>query len=53
MYAIIGITGRVGRVAANLLLEKTACKGHFAQSRERRRMETKGAEIAIAEFPPI
>jgi NAD(P)H dehydrogenase (quinone) len=51
MYAIIGITGHVGRVAANLLLEKKLpVRAVLRNPVKGGEWKTKGAEIAIAEL---
>ena len=51
MYAIIGITGHVGRVTANLLLEKKLpVRAVLRNPVKGGEWKTKGAEIAIAEL---
>jgi NAD(P)H dehydrogenase (quinone) len=51
MYAIIGITGHVGRVAANLLFEKKLpVRAVLRNPVKGREWKNKGAEIAIAEL---
>jgi len=51
MYAIIGITGHVGRVAANLLLEKNLpVRAVLRNPVKGGEWKNKGAEIAIAEL---
>jgi NAD(P)H dehydrogenase (quinone) len=51
MYAIIGITGHVGRVAANLLLEKNLpVRAVLRNPAKGWEWKNKGAELAIAEL---
>lgn len=51
MYAIIGITGHVGRVAASLLLEKNLpVRAVLRNPVKGGEWKTKGAEVAIAEL---
>jgi len=51
MYAIIGITGHVGRVAANLLLEKNLpVRAVLRNAAKGEEWKNKGAEVAMAEL---
>lgn len=51
MYSIIGVTGHVGGVAANLLMEKKQpVRAVLRNLAKRGEWENKGAEVAIAEL---